>query len=145
LGPPTWTLTDIVPQLVLYDRNWPIWTFAEISPSGQVRADKRAPAGQAVFVAGLGRLHRIGSDGAAVAAVHQCPLRSPIRMWRMRHLPDVEVGAERGSTTSSSIAASAFRPGWSWAKTPSLDAARFRRTDGGICLITQPMIDKLGR
>jgi glucose-1-phosphate adenylyltransferase len=26
-----------------------------------------------------------------------------------------------------------------------LDAARFRRTDGGICLITQPMIDKLDR
>jgi glucose-1-phosphate adenylyltransferase len=24
-----------------------------------------------------------------------------------------------------------------------LDAARFRRTDNGICLITQPMIDEL--
>ena len=24
------------------------------------------------------------------------------------------------------------------------DAERFRRTDNGICLITQPMIDKLG-
>jgi glucose-1-phosphate adenylyltransferase len=26
---------------------------------------------------------------------------------------------------------------------PELDAERFRRTDSGICLITQPMIDKL--
>jgi glucose-1-phosphate adenylyltransferase len=26
---------------------------------------------------------------------------------------------------------------------PELDGVRFRRTDGGICLITQPMIDKL--
>jgi glucose-1-phosphate adenylyltransferase len=26
---------------------------------------------------------------------------------------------------------------------PVLDAARFRRTDRGICLITQPMIDRL--
>ena len=26
---------------------------------------------------------------------------------------------------------------------PVLDAKRFRRTDSGICLITQPMIDKL--
>jgi glucose-1-phosphate adenylyltransferase len=25
-----------------------------------------------------------------------------------------------------------------------LDASRFRRTDKGICLITQPMINKLG-
>ena len=28
---------------------------------------------------------------------------------------------------------------------PELDAKRFRRTESGICLITQPMIDKLGR
>ena len=28
---------------------------------------------------------------------------------------------------------------------PELDAKRFRRTEGGICLITQPMIDKLRR
>jgi glucose-1-phosphate adenylyltransferase len=27
---------------------------------------------------------------------------------------------------------------------PEFDAARFRRTEGGICLITQPMIDRLG-
>jgi len=26
---------------------------------------------------------------------------------------------------------------------PELDAGRFRRTDKGICLITQPMIDRL--
>ena len=26
---------------------------------------------------------------------------------------------------------------------PELDAKRFRRSEGGICLITQPMIDKL--
>jgi glucose-1-phosphate adenylyltransferase len=26
---------------------------------------------------------------------------------------------------------------------PVLDAARFRRTDKGVCLITQPMIDAL--
>jgi glucose-1-phosphate adenylyltransferase len=27
---------------------------------------------------------------------------------------------------------------------PELDARRFRRTDKGVCLITQPMIDRLG-
>ena len=27
---------------------------------------------------------------------------------------------------------------------PVLDATRFRRTDKGVCLITQPMIDRLG-
>ena len=27
---------------------------------------------------------------------------------------------------------------------PELDAKRFRRTDKGVCLITQPMLDRLG-
>jgi glucose-1-phosphate adenylyltransferase len=27
---------------------------------------------------------------------------------------------------------------------PEADAARFRRTEGGICLITQEMVDALG-
>ena len=27
---------------------------------------------------------------------------------------------------------------------PEFDAQRFRRTDKGVCLITQPMLDKLG-
>jgi glucose-1-phosphate adenylyltransferase len=26
---------------------------------------------------------------------------------------------------------------------PGLDARRFRRTDAGVCLITQPMLDRL--
>jgi glucose-1-phosphate adenylyltransferase len=26
---------------------------------------------------------------------------------------------------------------------PKLDARRFRRTDNGVCLVTQPMIDRL--
>ena len=28
---------------------------------------------------------------------------------------------------------------------PELDAKRFRRTENGVTLITQPMLDKLGR
>jgi len=27
---------------------------------------------------------------------------------------------------------------------PALDAKRFRRTEGGVTLITQPMLDRLG-
>ena len=31
-------LTEIVPELDLYDRDWPIWTYAEIDAAGEVRA-----------------------------------------------------------------------------------------------------------
>ncbi|WEK48712.1 MAG: hypothetical protein P0Y66_12885 [Candidatus Kaistia colombiensis] len=46
-----------------------------------------------------------------------------------------------GSATSSSTRASQIPEGSSSARIPELDAKRFRRTDNGICLITQPMID----
>jgi glucose-1-phosphate adenylyltransferase len=35
-------------------------------------------------------------------------------------------------------------PGLIVGEDPEVDAARFRRTPLGICLITQPMIDRLG-
>jgi glucose-1-phosphate adenylyltransferase len=35
-------------------------------------------------------------------------------------------------------------PGLVVGKDPELDARRFRRTESGICLITQAMIDRLG-
>ena len=34
-------------------------------------------------------------------------------------------------------------PGLVIGEDPVLDAQRFRRTDSGICLVTQPMIDRL--
>ena len=41
-------LTDVVPQLDLYDRNWPIWTFAEITPPAKFVHDQEGRRGQAV-------------------------------------------------------------------------------------------------
>jgi glucose-1-phosphate adenylyltransferase len=35
-------------------------------------------------------------------------------------------------------------PGLVVGEDPEEDAKRFRRTDKGVCLITQPMIDRLG-
>jgi glucose-1-phosphate adenylyltransferase len=41
-------LTDIVPQLDLYDQNWPIWTFAEITPPAKFVHDIDGRRGQAI-------------------------------------------------------------------------------------------------
>ncbi len=41
-------LTDVVPELDLYDRDWPIWTYARDDRAGQVRARRGGRRGQAV-------------------------------------------------------------------------------------------------
>ena len=41
-------LTDIVPELDLYDRDWPIWTYAEITPPAKFVHDEDGRRGTAV-------------------------------------------------------------------------------------------------
>ncbi|HEX7924868.1 MAG TPA: glucose-1-phosphate adenylyltransferase, partial [Bradyrhizobium sp.] len=41
-------LTDVVPELDLYDRSWPIWTYAEITPPAKFVHDEDGRRGQAV-------------------------------------------------------------------------------------------------
>ena len=59
-------------------------------------------------------------------------------------LPFVDVG--RGARLSRVIIDAGVKipPGLVVGDDPRADAARFRRTDGGICLVTQRMVDRLG-
>ena len=41
-------LTDIMPELDLYDRDWPIWTYAEITPPAKFVHDEDGRRGSAV-------------------------------------------------------------------------------------------------
>ena len=58
-------------------------------------------------------------------------------------LPEVDVG--RSARLRNVIIERGVRipPGWWWARTRCWTRKRFRRTDRGICLITQPMIDAI--
>ena len=136
-------LTDVIPQLDLYDRNWPIWTFAEILPPAKFVHDQTGRRGQAIS--------SLVCDGCIVsgATVRQSLLFTDVRLHSYSTienaviLPRVEV--ERKAQLKNVIIDRGVRipAGLVVGQDPELDAARFRRTDSGICLITQPMIDKL--
>jgi len=59
-------------------------------------------------------------------------------------LPYVDIG--RGCRLSNVVVDRGVRipEGLIVGEDAQFDAARFRRTESGICLITQPMIDRLG-
>ena len=52
-------LTEVVPDLDLYDRAWPIWTYSEINAPAKFVHDVRRAARRGDLVAGLRRLHRL--------------------------------------------------------------------------------------
>ncbi len=58
-------------------------------------------------------------------------------------LPDVEIGRSARLTKVIVDRGVRIPEGLVAGEDPDLDARRFRRTDSGICLITQPMADRL--
>ena len=136
-------LTDVIPELDLYDTQWPIWTYAEIKPPAKFVHDLDGRRGSAVssLVAG----DCIISGGAVRRSLISTGVRvhSYSVLDEAVILPDVDIG--RRSRLSRVVVDRAVRipDGLVVGEDPALDARRFRRTDMGICLITQSMIDAL--
>jgi glucose-1-phosphate adenylyltransferase len=136
-------LADVTPELDLYDHNWPIWTYAEVTPPAKFVHDKEGRRGQAVsslvsggcIVSGAGLRRTVLFTGVRVNSFSQ--------MEEAVVLPYVNVG--RNSILKRVVVDRGVEipQGLVVGEDPKLDAKRFRRTDNGICLITQPMIDKL--
>jgi glucose-1-phosphate adenylyltransferase len=137
-------LIDIVPQLDIYDRNWPIWTYAEITPPAKFVHDEDGRRGSAIS--------SLVSGGCIVsgASLRRSLLFTGVRINSYSSvenaviLPYVTIG--RSCQLKNVVIDSAVKipEGLVVGADPELDARRFRVTDQGICLITQPMIDRLG-
>ncbi len=137
-------LTDVVPALDLYDRNWPIWSYAEITPPAKFVHDVDGRRGVGISSLVSGGCIVSGSTlrhSLLFTGVH---LHSYGHVENAVVLPNVEIG--RGARLTNVIVDAGVRipDGLVVGEDPEADAARFRRTPLGICLITQPMIDRLG-
>ena len=78
-------LTRIIPALDLYDRNWPIWTYAEITPPAKFVHDEEGRRGMAVSSLVSGGCIISGACLARHAPVHRRPrpfLRQARRLRR---------------------------------------------------------------
>ena len=138
-------LCETVPQLDLYDRNWPIWTYAEITPPAKFVHDLDGRRGMAVS--------SLVSGGCLVsgAAIKRTLLFTGVRVNSFSEMeeavvmPYVEVG--RNARLKRVVIDRGVRipEGFVVGEDPVLDAKRFRRTESGICLITQDMLDRIAQ
>ena len=136
-------LTAPVPALDLYDRGWPIWTYAEITPPAKFVHDDEGRRGKAVdslvsggcIISGAGLRRSLLFTGVHV--------HSYSKIENAVIMPYVDVG--RGARLSNVVVDRGVRipEGLVVGEDPARDAQRFRRTERGICLITQHMIDRL--
>ena len=136
-------LTRIVPALDLFDRNWPIWTYAEITPPAKFVHDVDGRRGQAVS--------SLVSGGCIIsgAFLRDTLLFTGVRVhsWASLHgcvvLPEVEIGRHARLSRVVIDRGVKIPQGLVIGEDPELDAQRFRRTEHGVCLVTQPMLDRL--
>jgi glucose-1-phosphate adenylyltransferase len=136
-------LTTVTPDLNLYDHTWPIWTYSEMTAPAKFVHDVEGRRGQAVssliagdcIVSGGSISNSLISTGTLV--------RSFSRVDRAVVLPRVVIG--RNARLSNVIIDSGVNipDGLVVGEDPELDGRRFRRTEEGVCLITEPMLARL--
>ncbi len=136
-------LTDIVPDLDLFDKDWPIWTYGEITPPAKFVHDADGRRGHAIT--------SLVSGGCVVsgAFLRRSLLFTGVRLNSYANvenavvMPYVQVG--RSARLSNVVIDRGVHipEGLVIGEDPELDGQRFRRTDRGICLVTQSMIDNL--
>ncbi len=137
-------LTGVVPELDLYDRDWPIWTYAEITPPAKFVHDDEGRRGQAISSLVSGGCIISGSSLRRALLFTGVRVNSYGTLENSVVLPYVEIGRSARLKNVVIDAGVRIPEGLVVGEDPELDAKRFRRTDKGICLITQPMVDRLG-
>jgi glucose-1-phosphate adenylyltransferase len=137
-------LTDVVPSLDIYDRDWPIWTYGEVTPPAKFVLDDEGRRGMAVDSLVAGGCIVSGSHVRRSLLFSNARVHSYGQVEGCVLLPGVEVGRHarlRKVVVDSGVI---LPEGLVVGEDPEEDARRFRRSAGGVCLITQPMIDALG-
>jgi glucose-1-phosphate adenylyltransferase len=136
-------LTDFVPALDLYDRSWPIWTYAEIVPPAKFVHDEDGRRGLATssLVSGACIISGARVDKSLLFTGVRAHSYSEVEHCVV--LPQVQVN--RGARLKRCVVdrGVVIPPGLVIGEEPEEDARRFRRSENGICLVTQAMIDRL--
>ena len=133
-------LTKVTPALILYDADWPIWTYQEQVPPAKFVFDDPDRRGVAI--------DSMVSGGTIISGA--CVFRSLLFTNVFVHsyseimdsviLPDVSVGRHSRLTKAIVDKGCQLPVGLVVGEDPDEDARRFHRTDGGVTLITPDML-----
>jgi glucose-1-phosphate adenylyltransferase len=136
-------LVSIVPPLDIYDQDWPIWTHSEVVPPAKFVHDEEGRRGEAISSLVAGGCIISGASCRRSLLFTGVHVHSYATLHEAVVLPGVDVG--RGARLSRVVVDRSCRipDGLVVGEDPALDAARFRRTEQGVCLITQAMLDRL--
>ena len=134
-------LTDFVPKLDIYDQSWPIWTYSEILPPAKFIHDSDGRRGMAVSSLVSGDCIVSGSEVRNSLLFTGCRTHSFSTLEYVVALPRVVVNRNANLTKCVIDRGVVIPDGLVVGQDAVADEKWFRRTESGIVLITQNMLD----
>lgn len=136
-------LTDFEPELDLYDVSWPIWTYSELTAPAKFIHNIEGRRGSAVSSMVSGGCIVSGSQLERCLLFTGVRANSYSKLTGVIAMPYVNIGRNSQLTNVIIDRGVNIPENLIVGEDPTEDARRFRRSDNGVVLITQPMIDQL--
>jgi glucose-1-phosphate adenylyltransferase len=136
-------LATTTPELNMYDKDWPIWTYQEQLPPAKFVHEEEGRTGQAINSLVSGGCIVSGATVRNSVLFSNVLVRSYSEINEAVVLPDVQIG--RGCRLSKVVIDRRCKvpDGLVVGEDPVLDAQRFFRTENGVVLVTRKMLADL--
>lgn len=135
-------LTGFTPELDMWDRNWPIWTYSEAAPPAKFIHDEEKRRGTALSSLVSGGCIISGTEIRQSLLFTQVHTNSFASLDQAVVLPYVNI-ARSARLTKVIIDRGVHIPeGLVVGEDPVEDAKWFRVSEGGVTLITKPMLER---
>ena len=135
-------LTDFDPDLDLWDRDWPIWTYSESLPPAKFIHNEEARRGSAVSSLVTGGCIISGTRIENSLLFPEVQTNSYASLEQSVVLPHAIVGRSAKLTKAVIDRGVRIPEGLVVGEDPDEDNRWFRVSDGGVTLITQAMLDR---
>ena len=136
-------LASQLPELNLYDRDWPIWTYQEQLPPAKFVPDEFGHQGEAANVLVSGGCIVEGSNIREAVLFSNVRIHSCCTVSQAVLMPDCTIG--RGARLRKVVIDRGCQipDGMVIGEDERADAERFHRSPGGVVLVTQEMLRNL--
>lgn len=138
-------LTTNMPQLNIYDEDWPIWTYQEQRPPAKFVPDQNGMHGIAANTMVSGGCIVSGSQLSNTILFSRVRIHSFCNIDQAVILPECEIGSHCRLRKVVIDRGCSIRDGLVIGENAELDARRFFRSENGVVLVTQEMLSKLYR
>jgi len=136
-------LASDMPELNLYDREWPVWTYQEQLPPAKFVPDAHGLNGETSNVLISGGCIVIGSNIRRSVLFSNVRVESCCTVHEAVIMPDTVIG--RGSRLSKVVIDRGCHipDGTVIGEDADADARRFHRSEGGVVMVTKEMLEKV--